>query len=95
MPAYTIHSLEEISDPEAMQEYAGHVDKIIARYDGTVLVPRGEARNVVGAWDPGVVALIEWPSADRFSDFYDSPEYAPWRALRDRSAKTSIVVTES
>jgi uncharacterized protein (DUF1330 family) len=95
MPAYTIHSLEEIHDPEAMQEYAAHVDAIIEQYDGTVLVPRGDARRVTGGWDPGVLALVEWPTAQRFTDFYDSPEYRPWRELRDRSTTTSIVITES
>jgi uncharacterized protein (DUF1330 family) len=95
MPTHAIHSLEELSDPEAMQEYAANVDKIVAMYDGKFLVPRGEARAIEGSWDPGVVALIEWPSTDRFVEFYESPEYRPWRDLRHRASKNSIVIVSA
>jgi len=32
---------------------------------------------------------------ERLMDWYDSPEYKPWRELRERSARASIVVTEA
>jgi uncharacterized protein (DUF1330 family) len=41
------------------------------------------------------VMLIEFSTMQRLMDLYDSPEYKPWRELRERSARASIVVTEA
>ncbi|CAM4245524.1 DUF1330 domain-containing protein [Kibdelosporangium persicum] len=94
MSAYMIVTIEEMIDPDAMRHYAANVDGVVKQFDGVFLVPRGTTRVIEGSWDPGVVALIEFPSAKRVLDFYESPEYRPLRDLRHRAAKTSIVITE-
>jgi uncharacterized protein (DUF1330 family) len=41
------------------------------------------------------MVLIEFPSIDRLVEFYESPGYRPWRELRQKAAKASIVATDS
>ncbi|MFY1674678.1 DUF1330 domain-containing protein [Plantactinospora sp. WMMB334] len=94
MSAYMIVTIEEMVDAEAMQHYAANVDAVVKQFDGRYLVPRGTTRAIEGSWDPGMIALIEFPSTDRILEYYESEEYRPLRDLRHRSAKTSIVITE-
>lgn len=94
MSAYFIATPEEMRDLDAMTEYEAHVPGIIEAFGGEFLVPQATTRTLEGDWHPGVMILIKFPSMDRLLEFYDSAEYRPWRELRHRSAKTSIVVTE-
>jgi uncharacterized protein (DUF1330 family) len=95
MPAYFIATPEEITDMDGMMRYAANAPAVVQAFGGKYLVPRGTARKLEGNWDPGFMVLIEFPSAERVLEFYESAEYRPWRELRQRAAKTSIVITES
>jgi len=95
MPAYYIATPEQITDMDAMQEYAAHPPAVVDAFGGRYLVPRGVTHTLEGSWDPGFMVLIEFPTAERVLEFYESEEYRPWRELRQQAAKTSIVVTQS
>lgn len=94
MTAYYIASPEEVSDPVGMREYVANAEPILQSFGGRYLVHHGEADRLSGAWEPSFVILIEFPSKDRLLEWYDSEEYRPWRELRERSSRASIVVTE-
>jgi uncharacterized protein (DUF1330 family) len=94
MTAYYIASPEEVSDPDGMKEYATNSEPVLNSFGGRYLVHRNVARQLSGSWDPKYIVLIEFPSMERLLEWYESEEYRPWRELRERSAKASIVVTE-
>ena len=94
MTAYFIASPEELNDLDGLRRYAENAPAIVAAFGGRYLVRNGRTQALEGAWDPGFMALIEFPSRRAVLEFFDSPEYRPWRELRERSAKSSIVVVD-
>lgn len=95
MTAYYIASPAEVMDPAGLQEYAANSAPVIESFGGRYLVAGGHARTLSGDWSPERIILLEFPSTERMMEWYDSEEYRPWRELRERSARASIVVTES
>jgi uncharacterized protein (DUF1330 family) len=94
MTAYFLASPEELLDLDGLREYADHAPAIVEAFGGKYLIRNGKTEALEGAWDPGFAALIEFPSREALMNFFESPEYKPWRALRERSAKSSIVLID-
>ena len=92
MPAYIVAQLN-ITDPEPMGRYAPAVAVVTEQYGGRYLFSGPGVKNVEGDWHPDGFAIIEFPSREAAMRWYDSPEYAPLRELRQAAGPTSLVVT--
>jgi uncharacterized protein (DUF1330 family) len=93
MAAYLIADIE-ISDPVGYEEYKRRVPAIIAAHGGRYLARGGATEVLEGTWRPRRSAIIEFPSLASLKAFWDSPEYQPLRAIRERSARANLVVVE-
>jgi uncharacterized protein (DUF1330 family) len=93
MAAYVIGEIE-ITDPQAYQEYAKGVPATIAQYGGKYMVRGGKVEPKEGGWDPKRVVVLEFSSLDQARKWYDSPEYVPLRALRQRAARGRLIFVE-
>jgi uncharacterized protein (DUF1330 family) len=93
MPAYIVADIE-IVDHEAFADYRERVPAVIAAYGGRYLVRGGASEVVEGAWQPRRMVILEFPTMASLKSFVDSPEYRPLRAIRERAAKTNMVVLE-
>ena len=89
MAAYVVAEIE-ITDPVGYEEYKRQVPAVIAQYGGRYLARGGETAGLEGA-APHRVALLEFPSLAQAKAWWASPEYAPLRALRDRTAHARLV----
>ena len=92
MPAYMIAQLN-INDPEPMGPYAAGVTAVTEQYGGRYLFSGPGVTNVEGDWHPDGFAIIEFPSREAAMRWYDSPEYAPLRQLRQACGPTSLVLS--
>jgi uncharacterized protein (DUF1330 family) len=93
MAAYLIADIE-ITDPVGYEEYKRRVPAIIAAHGGRYLARGGATEVLEGTWRPRRSAIIEFPSFASLKAFWDSPEYQPLRAIRERSARSNLVVVE-
>jgi len=93
MPAYLIADIE-VTDPEGYEEYKRRVPAIIAAHGGRYLARGGAVEVLEGTWRPKRNAIIEFADLASFRAFWDSPEYQPLRELRERAAKSNLVVVE-
>lgn len=93
MPAYVINDME-ITDPVVFDEYRQLSPATVAMYGGRFLVRGGGCIAVEGDWSPRRLVVLEFPSVERARAWIDSPEYAPARALRQRSSRSRIVIVE-
>jgi uncharacterized protein (DUF1330 family) len=93
LAAYLIADVE-ILDAAAFEEYRARVPAVIAAYGGRYLVRGGATEVKEGDWSPRRLIVLEFPSLARARAFYASAEYAPLLALRERSARTRLVVAE-
>jgi uncharacterized protein (DUF1330 family) len=93
VPAYLIADLE-ILDPVGFEEYRQKVPATIAAHGGRYLARGGATKVLEGSWIPNRCVILEFPSLAQAMAWWESPEYQPLRALRERTARTNLVVTE-
>ena len=93
MPAYLIADIE-VTDPVGYDEYKKLVPAVIAAHGGRYLARGGASEVLEGTWRPKRSAIIEFPNLASMKAFWESPEYQPLREIRERSAKSNLVVIE-
>jgi len=93
MTAYVIADVE-VTDPAAYEEYRKLVPATIEKYGGKYLARGGATETKEGAWKPARFVILEFPSMDQAKRWYDSPEYTPARAIRQRASKSKVLFVE-
>ena|SRR5215475_10256670 len=67
---------------------------LIAKFGGRFLVRGGKHEVLEGTWRPHRLVVIEFPSMEALTSWYNSPEYAPLLALRQPAATDHLVAVE-
>ena len=93
MPAFVIVDVD-VHDPDTYDRYKAGVPALIRRHGGKYLVRGGSFTVLEGSWQPSRLVIFEFPDREAVQAFYDDPEYAPLRGLRESAARTNIVVVE-
>jgi uncharacterized protein (DUF1330 family) len=93
MAAYLIAHVD-LHDMAAYEDYRRQVPAVIAQYGGRYLVRGGATDVLEGEWPPRRHVVLEFPTMAALKSFWDSPEYRPLRALRERAATSSIAAVE-
>ncbi len=93
MAAYLIAELE-VTNPAGFEEYRAQVPAVIAAYGGKYLVRGGACKVLEGGGPARRRVVLAFDSMQSLQTFWDSPEYLPLRALRERHATANIVAVE-
>jgi uncharacterized protein (DUF1330 family) len=93
MSAYVIVDID-VKDKDAYAGYIQMSPTSIAAYGGRFLARGGRTEKLEGEWTPKRLVILEFESLDRAKQWLDSPEYAPAKAIRHRTASTNMVVIE-
>lgn len=83
-----------IDDPEAYERYKALAPPSIAAYGGRYVVRGGDSEVLEGTWRPPRLVVLEFPSAAQARAWWESPEYAPAKALRQHCARTEMLLIE-
>jgi uncharacterized protein (DUF1330 family) len=94
MSAYVVIDLD-IVDADGFQQYIDGVGPMIERAGGRNLVVDPDALVLEGDWKPSTLVVHEFPSRAAVQEFWDSPEYAPFKELRRRHSSVQVVVGET
>ena len=83
-----------VRDSAQYEEYKRLATPTVSAYGGRY-VARGGAVDVrEGRWSPTRLVILEFPNVERARAWWDSPEYAPAKAIRQSCADTQLVITE-
>jgi uncharacterized protein (DUF1330 family) len=93
MPAYVVVNIT-IHDPARYEEYKRLAAPTVSAYDGRYVARGGRVDVREGGWTPARLVLLEFPSLERARAWWESPEYAPAKALRQSCAAAELVITE-
>ena len=93
MSAYVIVEIE-IHDPAAYDEYRKLIGPTLAKYGGKFIVRGGKIDVLEGGWSPKRLVVLEFESAARAREWYDSEEYRVPKQIRMKASKGNIVVVE-
>jgi uncharacterized protein (DUF1330 family) len=93
MAAYVIADTL-ITDPQTYDEYKRQVAPLVAKFGGRFIVRGGQHEVLEGDWQVHRIVVLEFPSMEALKSWYNSPEYAPLLALRQRASSASLVAVE-
>ena len=93
MAAYVIVEIEVI-DPAEYEEYKKLAPPAIAAYGGRYLARGGKTVLLEGDWNPQRLVILEFESVERAQAWWNSPEYAEPKAMRQRSARSKMLILE-
>lgn len=93
MSAYVISDIE-ITDPAAFADYTRLSPPSVEKYGGRFVVRGGPFEVLEGSWAPSRLAIVSFASVEVAKAWINSPEYRPARQVRQRSARTGLVVVE-
>ena len=93
MAGYVI-AIVDVADVEGYQAYSRQVPATIAKYGGRYLVRGGTMEVREGDWPGARTVILEFPSLARALEWYDSPEYAPLRPIRQANSRARIAFFE-
>ena len=93
MPAYVVVNVT-VHDPARYEEYKRLATPTVPA-DGGRSVARGAPVEVrEGGWTPSRLVILEFPTLERARAWWESPEYAPAKAVRQSCADTQLVITD-
>jgi uncharacterized protein (DUF1330 family) len=93
MPAYVVVQIV-VEDPVVYAQYRAMAPPSIAAYGGRYLVRGGASETLEGSWHPRRLVVLEFPTLERARAWWSSPEYAPAKALRQRSARSEMLLVD-
>lgn len=93
MPAYLIADVT-VTDPGRYPDYVRLVPATLEPYGGRFIVRGGATEIAEGDWQPQRLVIIEFPSLERAKAWYDSPEYAPAKRLRQQCSDGRLLFVE-
>ena len=84
----------EILDQGKYQKYRQMAASSIEQYGGNYLVRGGRIQPLEGDWSPERLAIVEFESLEKAKAWYDSPEYAPAKQIRQEASRGKILIVE-
>lgn len=86
----------EITDRERFVGYARVVPPLIERFGGRYIVMGGGGEFIEGGWcDRPSAVVSEWPSREAALTFWNSPEYAEAKKLREGTGRFQVLLVDS
>ena len=93
MAAYVIAEIE-IIDAQAFEDYRREVPPTLVRYGGRFVVRGGQSETLEGTWQPKRLVVLEFPDRAAAKAWWSSQEYAGPKTVRQRSARTELLVID-
>ena len=93
MAAYIIVEVD-VTDAAGYEDYKKMVPPTLAAHGGKFVVRGGACETLEGNWRPSRVVVLEFPSVARAKAWWASDEYHAAKALRQRTAKSKMIVVE-
>ena len=93
MPAYVIAETD-VHDAEQYERYKAAAPETIAAYGGSYVARGGELAVLEGDWHPKRVVILQFEDLAAAKRWYESPEYAEVRKLREGAANMNLVAVE-
>jgi len=89
--------LAKISDRDAfIQGYSKATAPLVEKHGGRYIMRAPGGTLLEGAWGEGAsVAISEWPDRGAIQAFWDSPEYAEAKKLREDISDVQVLVIEA
>ena len=92
MKYYSIAEID-VTDQSWVATYVAHVTPLVERAGGRYLARTSKVEKIEGQRPrPQIALIIEWPSREAATTFYESAEYRPYRESRLAGAQNEFLL---
>jgi uncharacterized protein (DUF1330 family) len=96
MAAYMIVTAKIASREKFIQGYGAAAAALIEQFGGRYVLRGPGAELLEGDWGDGASMVIsEWPDKETAKRFWNSPEYAAAKKLREGAAEVQVLLIEA
>jgi len=92
-PGFVIAEVD-VHDPAAMQKYGEKVPETLAPFKHQFLVRGSKAQPLEGDPPKGAIVVIQFESAQKAREWYDSPAYRTILPIRQGAATSRLYIVE-
>ncbi len=92
-PGYLVADID-VTDADTFEKYRVGVPATIAAYGGKYLIRGAQGEVLEGSWNPKRLVVLEFESLIRVKEWYNSPEYADLKKLRQSASKGNLIFAE-
>ena len=93
MSAYVVVQVD-VKDPVRYEAYKKMVPPTLEKFGGRFLVRGGQTHTMEGTWSPRRLVVVEFPSVEQAKAWWNSPEYAEAKALRQATSDSQLLIAE-
>jgi uncharacterized protein (DUF1330 family) len=93
MPAYIVVEVE-VHNPAEYEDYKKLTPGSLKNFQGKFIVRGGKTETLEGDWSPKRFVMLEFPTLELAKAWWASEEYAPAKALRQRTSSTKMIAVE-
>lgn len=93
MAAYVIANVR-VTDPGRYEDYRRLVTGTVSKHGGRFLARGGRVEVLEGDWQPERLVILEFPSMEQARAWWDSPDYAEARAIRQAASEGTLLILE-
>jgi uncharacterized protein (DUF1330 family) len=93
MSAYVVVQVD-VKDPVRYEAYKSVVPPTLEKFGGRFVVRGGATHTMEGSWAPRRLVIVEFPSVEQAKAWWDSPEYAEAKALRQATSDSHLIIAE-
>jgi uncharacterized protein (DUF1330 family) len=83
-----------VADPQRYERYRKVVAPLIERHGGRYLVRGGDSETLEGADNRFRIIVVEFPSLQAAKAFWNSPDYAAAKRLREGAGQLEAIAVE-
>ena len=93
MSAYVVANVT-VKDPARYEDYRRLVTATLEKYGGRFIARGGGIEVLEGDWHPTRLVLVEFPSAAAAREWWNSPEYAEAKRIRQATSEGTLLILE-
>ena len=93
MAAYLVVEVN-VENQSEFENYKGMAASAVSAYGGKYLARGGAVTVLEGDWNPARLVIVQFETAERAKQFWNSEEYEEAKSLRQRCATTPMVLVE-
>lgn len=94
-PAYLVIDIN-ITDEELFErDYVSKVIPLVQTFGGIPIVSDDRPLPLEGPWRPKRLVILQFPSKEQLLKFFNSPEYHPYKSIRQANSKGTAVAVDA
>jgi uncharacterized protein (DUF1330 family) len=84
----------DVTEPVQYEEYKKLGAETVTAFGGRYIVRGGKVEILEGTWPTSRLVILEFPTAARAREWWDSAAYGAARRVRQASARASMILVE-